>query len=169
MVLVVLLDVEVDAAVRLVGIAVVENLLNESLLLDDVACGVWLDAWWQAAQRVHSFVEAVGVVLRYFHRLELFQSGFLGNLVLALVSIMLQVAYISNITYISHLITQVLQITEHEVESDSWTCMSQMRITIDGGTTDIHAYVRRVKGLEALLLPRQRIIYNKFRFQFCKL
>ena len=82
---------------------------------------------------------------------------------------MLQMAYVRDIPHIAHLIAQVLQITEHEVEGDSWTCMSQMRITIDGGATDIHAYVRRVKGLETLLLPRQRIIYNKFRFQFCKL
>ena len=49
MVLVVLLDVEVDAAVALVGIAVVEDLLDERLLFDDVAGGVRLDAWGQAA------------------------------------------------------------------------------------------------------------------------
>ena len=112
MVLVVLLDVEVDAAVALVGIAVVKDLLDERLLFDDVACGVRLDAWGQAAQRVHRLVEAVGVVLRHLHRLELFQSGLLGNLVLALVSVVLQMAHVGDVADVAHLVAQVLEVAE---------------------------------------------------------
>ena len=48
-ILVVLLDVEIDTAVRLVCIAIVKDLLDESLLLDDVPRGMRLDAWRQAA------------------------------------------------------------------------------------------------------------------------
>ena len=40
MILVILLNIEVDRAVALVGIAIVEDFLNQFLLLDDMACGV---------------------------------------------------------------------------------------------------------------------------------
>ena len=40
MILVILLDVEVDRAVALVGIAIVQDFLNQFLLFDDMACGM---------------------------------------------------------------------------------------------------------------------------------
>jgi MoaA/NifB/PqqE/SkfB family radical SAM enzyme len=56
----------------------------------------------------------------------------------------------------------MFQITEHKIEGNGRAGMPQMRITIDGGTADIHADMRGVKGLEALLLTRQSIINNQF-------
>ena len=47
---------------------------------------------------------AVGVVLRYLHGLQLLQTGLLGNLVLTLISIVLQMTYIGNITHIPYFI-----------------------------------------------------------------
>ena len=44
MLLVILLDVEVDRAVDLVGLAIVEDFLNQFLLFDDMACGMRLNA-----------------------------------------------------------------------------------------------------------------------------
>ena len=102
--LVILLHVEVDRTVALVGKTVVENLLNELLLLDDVARSVRLDARRQHVERLHGSVIAVGVVLCYLHRLELLQACLLLNLVVALVSVVLQVAHIGDVAHIAHLI-----------------------------------------------------------------
>jgi hypothetical protein len=67
---------------------------------------------------------------------------------------MLQMTHIGDITYIAYLISQVLQIAEHEVEGDGRAGMTQMGIAIDGRTTDIHAHIRGVERLETFLLPR---------------
>ena len=103
---------------------------------------------------------AVGVVLGDLHRLQLLQSCLLGYLVLTLVGIMLQVTYIRDITHISDLIPQVLQIAEHQVEGNGRTGMPQMGITIDGRSTHIHTHIGGMQRLEALLLSRQRIVNN---------
>jgi len=55
---------------------------------------------------------AVDVVLRYFHRLQLLQSCFLGYFVFSVVCIMLQMAYIGDIAYIAHLISQMGKVAE---------------------------------------------------------
>ena len=107
-VLVVSLYVEVYGAVALIGIAIVHNLLHQLLLLYDVARGMRLYAWRQAVQCRHGIVEAVGIVLSHLHGFQLLQSCLLGNLVLALVGIMLQMAHISDVTHISHLVALVL-------------------------------------------------------------
>ena len=158
MVLVILLDVEVDAAVALVGIAVVEDLLHQGLLLDDVSCGMRLDAWRQAAQRVHRLVEAIRVVLRHFHGLELFQASLLGNLVLSLIRIMLQMTNVRDVSHITHLVADMLEITEKQVERDGRPSVSEVRITIDSRAADIHADSSRIERFEEFLLPAQGII-----------
>ena len=159
--LVVGLDVEIDAAVALIGKAVVQNLLHQLLLLDDMAGGVGLYRWAQHIECVHILVVAVGVVLRYLHGLQLLQACLLCNLVLALVGIVLQVAHIGNVAHIAHLIAQVLQIAEHEVEGDGRTGMAQMGVAIDGGAAHIHAHVGCVERLETLFLSRQGIVDNE--------
>ena len=163
-VLVVLLDVEIDTAVALVSVAVVEDLLHQSLLLDDVARGVRLDAWRQATQRVHRLVEAIRVVLRYLHRLQLFQASLLSNLVLALISIVLQVAYVRNVTNIAHLVANMLQVAEKEVERDGRSGVSEVGITIDSRTADIHPDATWIERLEEFLLPAQGIINKEWLF-----
>ena len=47
----------------------------------------------------------------------------------------------------------MLQVAEQQVESDGRTGMTQMGITIDGRSADIHAHIGGMKGLETLLLP----------------
>ena len=137
--LVILLHVEVDRTVALVGKTVVENLLYELFLLDDVARGVRLDARREHVERLHCSVIAVGVVLCYLHRLELFESCLLLNLVVSLVSVVLQVANIGDIAHVAHLISEVLEVAEEYVEGDSGACMSQMWVAIDGRSAHIHA------------------------------
>ena len=91
MFLVVFLHVEIDAALALVGEAVLEDFLDELDLFDDVSCGMGFDAGGQAVQGAHGIVESVGVVLCHFHGFQLLQTCLLRNLVLALVGIVLQV------------------------------------------------------------------------------
>ena len=160
--LVIRLNVEIDRTVRLVGKAVVENLLHQLLLLDDVARGMRLYRGAQHVQRVHILMVAVGVVLRYLHRLQLFQTCLLGYLVLALVGVVLQMAHVGDVTHVPYFITEVLQVAEHQVEGDGGTGMAQMGVAIDGGTTDIHTDIGGMERFEALLLTRQRIVNNKF-------
>jgi hypothetical protein len=46
-----------------------------------------------------------------------------------------------------------------DVIGDSRTCMTQMRITINGGTADINSHVARLNGLEQLFLLGKGICY----------
>ena len=105
MVLVILFDVEVDGSVALVGISIGENFPDELNLLNDVTGGVRFDARWEDIKRIHGLMVAVGVVLRHLHRLELLQTRLLGDFVLALVGIVLQMAHIGDVSDITHLIT----------------------------------------------------------------
>ena len=102
--MVVFLYVEIHGAVALVGVAVLENLLHELLLLYDVARGVRLYRWRQGVEKLHGLVVAVGVVLRYLHGLKLLQAGFLLYLVIALVGVVLEVAHVGEVAHVAHLI-----------------------------------------------------------------
>ena len=164
MVLVVFLHVEVDGAVALVGIAVVENLAHHLGLFDDVACGVGLYRRRQYVEHLHGLVVAVGVVLRHLHWLELFQTGLLLDLVVALVGVVLQVAHVGDVAHVAYLVAKVSEIAEKHVEGDGRARMAQMRIAVDGGTADIHAHMRSVERLEEFLLPRQGIVNQKILF-----
>ena len=104
--------VEVYASVALVGIAVVKDLLHQLLLLYDVAGGVRLDAGRQHVEGGHRVVVAVGVILRYLHRFELFEARFLGYLVLALVGVVLKMAYVGDIADVSYLVAEMFQVAE---------------------------------------------------------
>ena len=159
--LIVFLDIEIDGAVGDVGEAIVEDLLDELLLLDDMPCGVWLDAGWQDVEGVHSLVVAVGVVLRHLHGLELLEACLLGYLVVALVGIMFEMAYIGDVADVAHLIAEMLEVAEKDIEGDSRTGMPQMGVAIDGGAADVHAHVGRVDGLEPLFLAVERVVDKK--------
>ncbi len=161
MVFVVLLYVEIHRAVALVGIAVVENLLHQFLLLHDVTCGMRLNAWRQHVECLHRLVIAVGIVLRYLHRLQLLQTCLLCNLVVAVISIVLQVSHIGDVSHIAHLIAKMLQVAEHNVKSHCRTGVTQMRVTINRRSTHIHAHIGCMQRLKALLAARKSVIYQQ--------
>ena len=158
--LVVSLNIEVDASVRLVGKSVVHDLLHQLFLLDDMSRGMGLYAWAQHAEGIHCLVVAVGVVLCYLHRLELFEACLLGYLVLALVGIVLQMAHVGDVTHVAHLVAQVAEVAEEHVEGDCRARMAQMGVAIDGGTTHVHAHVGRIDGLETLLRAAKGVVYQ---------
>ena len=105
MVFVVFVHVKVDAALALVCIAVVQNLLYQFNLLYYMARCMRLYAGWQYIEHLHGLVVAQCVVLNHLHGLQLLQTCFLGNLVLALIGIVLQMAYIGYVAYVTYLIT----------------------------------------------------------------
>ena len=164
MVLIVLVNVKVDAALALICVAVVQNLLYKLNLLNDMARCVRLDAGRQHVQGIHGLVITQGVVLDYLHGLQLLQTGFLGNLVLTLIGIMLQMAYIGDVTHVTNLVAQVLQVAEQYVKCDGGACVTQMRITIYGRTAHVHAYVRRVQCFKQLFLSGQGVVDGQFVF-----
>ena len=158
MILVVFLYVEIHRTVALVGITICHNLFHKFFLLDDMSCGMGLDAWGKHIERLHGMMIAIGVILCYLHRFELFEASFLLYLVVTLVGIMLEVAHIGDITYITHLIAEMLEITEKDIECDCRTGMSKMRIAIYGRSADIHSDIWRMYRFETLFLSAERII-----------
>lgn len=150
--LIIFLHIEIDAALADIGVAVVEDLFHQLLLLDDMAAGEGLDAGRQNIQGVHGLVEAVGIELRHLHGLQLFEAGFLGNLVLALIGVVLQMTHVGDIAHIAHLVTDVLEIAEKDVESDGGAGVTQMGIAINGGAAHIHPHPTLVDGAELLFL-----------------
>jgi len=83
----------------------------------------------------------VQIVLHHFHRLQLFQACFLGNLVFAFVSIVFQMAHIGDVAHIAHFVPQVGQVAEKDVECDGRTGVSEVCIAIDCRTAHIHAHM----------------------------
>ena len=112
-----------------------------------------LDAGGQHVERLHGGMVAVSVILCHFHGLELLEACLLGNLVLALISIVLEVAYVGNVAHIAHLVAQLLQVAEKHVERDRRPGVSQMGVAIDRGAADVHAHHRLIEGHEMLLAP----------------
>ena len=158
MVFVILLYIEIDRAIALVGITVVENLLHQLLLLDDMTRGMRLNAWRKYIECLHRIVIAVGVVLGYLHWLQLLQSCLLLYLVVALIGIVLQVSHIGNVAHIAHLVSQMLEITKKNIESNGRTRMTKMRVAIHSGATNIHAYIGGMKRCKSLLCAGEGVI-----------
>ena len=155
---VIFLHVEVDGAIALIGEAIVENLLYELLLLYDMASGMRFYTWRQTAQSIHGLMVAVSVVLRHFHRLELFEACLLSYLVLALVSVVLKVTHVSDVSYVSHLVASVLQETEDNVEGDGRACVAEVRITVYGRSANVHAHMGSMERAEHFLLSCQSVV-----------
>ena len=148
MVFIVFLYIEIHRTVADISISVSKNLLNEFLLLHDMTCGMWLDRRRKHIQQLHRLMIAIGVILSNLHWLQLFKTCLLFDLIVTLVGIVLQVTYIGNIAYVAHLVAQVFQIAEHQVESDCWTCVSQVWIAIYSRSTNIHTHVWSMQRFE---------------------
>ena len=111
-ILIVFHHVEIDRSVAHIGISRVENLLYELNLLNNMSGGVGFDRGRQHIELLHGLIESVGVELRHLHRLELFDARLLGDFVFAFVCIMLQVADVSNVANVAHLVSNVPKIAK---------------------------------------------------------
>ena len=100
---------------------------------------------------------AFGIVLHHLHGLQLFQAGLLGNLVLAFVGVVLQVAYVGDIAHIAHLVAQILQQAEQHVIGDARTGVAQMGVSVNGGAAHVHTHAAFVDGFEYFLIAGKGI------------
>ena len=112
MVGIVLYNIKVNAAVAFVGISVFQNFLYQFLLFNDMPRCMRLNTWRQNIQCMHSIVITIGVLLCNLHRFELLKPCLLLNLIIPLIGIMLQVPHVSDVTNITNLIPDMLQIAE---------------------------------------------------------
>ena len=157
MVPVVFLDIEIDRSVADIGVAGIEDGLDGLDLLDDVARGARLDGRRCDIQQTHGLVVAEGVGFNDFHRLQLFQAGFLRDLVLAFVRIVLQVADVRDVADIADLVAQVAQQALQHVIGHARTGMAEVGVAVNGRAADIHAGVTGMDRNEKLLLVSQGI------------
>ena len=164
MVFVIFLYVEIHASVAFVGISVVDDFLHELFLLNDVSCGMGFNAWRQHVESLHGVVIAVGVVLCYLHGLKLFESCLLLYLVVSLVGIVLEVSHVCNVTHVAHFVSEMLEITEEDVEGDGRARVSEMRVAIYCRSANIHSHVWGVYRLEEHFASSQCIVNQKILF-----
>ena len=94
--------------------------------------------------------------------IEVLEARLLGDLVLALVGVVLEVSDVGDVAHVTHLVTQGLEVAEQQVEGDRRACVAQVGVAIDRGAADIHAYMLGVDGLEGLLAARERIVQIEF-------
>jgi hypothetical protein len=85
-----------------------------------------------------------GVELCDLHRFELIEPCELGYLVFTGVGIELEVSDIGDVTDVPDFEAEMGEVSEEDVEGDGRSCMSEVRIAIDGGATDIKSDVGRV-------------------------
>ncbi len=152
------MHVEVDTAVALIGITSIHNLLHQLDLLDDVARSQRLNTGAQHIQAIHGCMVAVGVVLGHLHRLQLLQTGLLGNLVLTLIGVVLQMSHVGDVAHIAHLVADMCQVTEKHVEGNGRAGMAQMAVAVNGRTAHIHAHMVGRDGSKKLFLMRKCIV-----------
>ena len=97
--------------------------------------------------------------------LQLLEARLLGDLVLPLVGVVLQVPHIRYVAHVTHLVAAGLQVAEHEVERHRRPGVPQVRVAVDRGAADIHAHAAGNQRFENLLARGERIVRYKFQFR----
>ena len=126
-----------------------------------MARGVGLDRRGKNIEGIHRLVVAVEIILHHFHRLELLETRFLCYLILAVVGVMLEMAYIGDVADIAHLVAEMLQIALHDVECYRRTCVTEMTVAIDRRSADIHADKSLMERPERFLVSGESVIYRQ--------
>ena len=95
------------------------------------------------------------------HYLPRDTSGKTLAIVLTLVGVMLEMAYVGDVAHVAHLISEPREVTKQDVESDGGTRMTKMRVAIDCRAAHIHAHMPRLNRGKGLLDARQRVIEHQ--------
>ena len=161
--LVIFIYIEVHRAFAFVSESVVENFFYQLNLLYDMTRSMRLDARRKHVKRGHGIVVADGVVLHYFHWLQLLQTGFLSDFVFAFVSVVFQMTYIGNVTHVAHFISQLLEVAEQDIEGNSRS-VSQVCVAIYSRTAYVHAHMRGVQRSKLFFSATKSIINGQFIF-----
>ncbi len=103
----------------------------------------------QGVEGAHDVVEIHGVALHNLHGLQLLKFGAGAYFVFAFVGVVDQVSGIRNVPNVAHLVAQELQVAEDQVEGQEGPNIAQVNVAVDGGSTDIQAYVSFLNRLES--------------------
>ena len=123
-------NIKIHRAVALIRESGIQNPLDKLDLLDYMTRSTGLYARRQGVEPAHGIMVRDGVGLDHLHGLQLFQTCLLCDLVIALVSIMLQMSHIGYIPDIAHLIAEIPEKAHQYVIRHCRPGMSQMRLAI---------------------------------------
>src|SRR5690606_7464473 len=154
--------IEIHAAVYFISKSAVEYGLHHLNLFQNMSGCTWFDTGLEVIQQAHDIVETVGVFLHDLHRLQLFQPGLLTDLVLCIaVEVTFEVAYISDIAHIPHLISQVHQIPVNNIKTDEGATIAYMYIAVYCRSANIHAHTSFGQRLKDFLFTTDTIVNGK--------
>ena len=148
-----LVDGEIDVAARFVGVALLFQGLYQVNHLLDVVGGLACYCRADYVEPVGVVEERLGVELGYLIDSLACGLGALLHLVLALVGIGCQMAYIGDVHHVLYLVAQVCQGALEEVLEDICPEVSDMSIIIDGRAAAVEAYLARLDWYKVLYLP----------------
>src|SRR5664280_161548 len=103
-------------------------------------------------------MEGIHIFLHNLHWFDLFLPGFLLDSIFSFSKCLIfKMSYISYITYITHFITNMGHISEQQVKSYCRACMTQMGMTVNCWSANIHTYKRRIKRFKKFFFLRKGI------------
>jgi len=111
-------------------------------------------------------VKAIGIFLDNLHGFKFFKPGSFRDPVLPVIQ---QMPYISNISHIADLITQVKKIPVDDVKADKCPDIPQMHVTVYGWTAYIHSYLTGMYGFKPFLFAGQAVVNMKIIFHAAKI
>jgi hypothetical protein len=88
---------------------------------------------------------------------KLLQPGALGDLVLAFVHIVHQVAHVGDVAHVAHLVAHVREPAVEHIEGEEAAHVAQVHIAVHGRSAHVQSHMGRTQGNELLLLPRERV------------
>ena len=134
-------NVKINRPVNFISKSRCDNFFDNFYLLNNMpsCCGFYIGR--KSIKSCKSFVKVNGVALYDFHGLYLFQTRFFRYAILAFICVMLQVPSIGNITHIAHRVTQVLEISKHQIKGNKGAAIAEMHIAVDSRTTNIHTHM----------------------------
>jgi hypothetical protein len=147
-------DIEIDAAVRLVGVALVDERRDHFDLFRDVSAGARRNAGPPHAQRVHGIEIAFGVGLDDLHGPRLRLRRLAQDAVFAAVE---QVAHVGDVLYIQHIEARRAQEAHERIESDVGFGVPDMRVVVDCWPAHIHGNLAGHERHKLLHLAAQHI------------
>ena len=151
-------DVEIDRAVHLVGVALLQQRLDQLDLLDDVAAGPRADIGTNAVELVHVLEIAARVILGQLHRVLSLLPGRLGDLVLALVRIVGQMADVGDVLHVGDAVPEIAQVPHEHIETDVALGVAQMGVPVYGRPANVHPHPPLLQRLEFILPSRQAVV-----------
>jgi hypothetical protein len=89
-----------------------------------MACSGWFYTGRNGVENTHYIMKTNGVSLNNFHRLQLLEPGFFGELIIPLISVAFEVASIGNISYVANLKAKVYQVAIDQVKGHEGAAIS---------------------------------------------